>query len=215
MINTLINADCLQVLPKIKSKTIDLILTDIPYGEVNRSSNGLRNLTKETADHVTFNLEDFLSEVNRVCRGTHYIFCGTLQISTILYYFKQNKLSTRLCVWQKSNPSPMNGQHLWLSGLETCAFAKNNHATYHEHCKTGIWKYPCGRNKHHPTEKPLELMKYLINTSTNEGDLILDPCMGSGTIPLAAKQTGRNYIGIETDPTYYTTATTRLKQSIS
>ena len=210
MINQIINSNCLDILFQIESKSIDLVLTDIPYDEVYRPNNGLRNLDKGNADILTFDLDKFLFEINRICRGSHYIFCGTLQISKILSYFKEVNLSTRMCVWQKSNPSPMNGQHIWLSGLECCAFAKNKNATFNEHCKSGIWKYPSSRNKYHPTEKPLALFKYLIETSTNPGDIILDPCLGAGTTALAAIASGRRYIGIELFKDYYDIALQRI-----
>ena len=63
----------------------------------------------------------------------------------------------------------------------------------------------------HPTQKPLELYKYLIQTFSNEGDLILDPCFGSGNCLLAAKHIGRHYIGFETDHGYYTQAKLRIE----
>ena len=66
----------------------------------------------------------------------------------------------------------------------------------------------------HPTQKPLSLMDYLIRTYTNEGDLILDNCMGSGTVPLAAKNTGRRYIGIESDSDYYAIAVKRVEEHL-
>lgn len=59
----------------------DLTLTDIPYGEVNRSSNGLRNLDKEDADILTFNLQDFLKEIYEVTKSTIIIFCGKEQMT--------------------------------------------------------------------------------------------------------------------------------------
>ena len=63
----------------------------------------------------------------------------------------------------------------------------------------------------HPTQKPLALCEYLIKTYTNEGDLVLDNCMGSGTTCLAAKNLGRQFIGIEKDQEYYNICVERLK----
>ncbi len=63
----------------------------------------------------------------------------------------------------------------------------------------------------HPTQKPIELMRYLVRTYTNPGDVVLDPCMGSGTTCLAAKLEGRGYIGIEREPKYFETAKTRIE----
>ena len=63
----------------------------------------------------------------------------------------------------------------------------------------------------HPTQKPLDLCEYLINTYTNENDLVLDNCMGSGTTAIACINTNRNYIGFELDITYYDLANKRIK----
>jgi len=67
------------------------------------------------------------------------------------------------------------------------------------------------RKSVHPTQKPLDLMRYLVRTYTNPGDVVLDPCMGSGTTCLAAKLEGRGYIGIEREPKYFETAKTRIE----
>ena len=70
------------------------------------------------------------------------------------------------------------------------------------------WKY--SGNKFHPTQKPLDAMKTLVEAFSKPGDLVIDPFMGSGTTCLAAYQAGRNYLGIELDPNYYTIASQRL-----
>lgn len=64
--------------------------------------------------------------------------------------------------------------------------------------------------KYHPTQKPIALMEYLVNTYSNPNDVVLDPCMGSGTTGLACKTTNRQFIGIEKDPEYFQLATTRI-----
>ena len=66
----------------------------------------------------------------------------------------------------------------------------------------------------HPTQKPVALFKYLIETYTNENDLVLDNCIGSGTTAIACKQTGRNFIGIEKDETYFNKANIRLNEEL-
>ena len=68
-------------------------------------------------------------------------------------------------------------------------------------------------NSFHPTQKPVALYEYLIRTYTNEGDAVLDFCMGSGTTGVAAVQLGRRFIGIEIDPTYFAIAEKRIKQA--
>lgn len=65
----------------------------------------------------------------------------------------------------------------------------------------------------HPTQKPVTLMEYLIRTYTNEGDVVLDNCMGSGTTGVACANTGRNFIGIERDPDYFEIARSRIERA--
>lgn len=69
-----------------------------------------------------------------------------------------------------------------------------------------------GGYKLHPTQKPVELMEYLIKTYTNEGDIVLDNCMGSGTTGVACKKTGRHFIGIEKDEKYFEIAAKRIAE---
>lgn len=181
-------------------------------GGVNRSSNGLRNLDKKDADIMTIDLKILIPEIIRVTKGSGYIFCGWGQISEIIEIIRENKLSNRLCVWRKTNPSPMNGQSIWLSGAEFCVYFKKPNATFNEHCKNCVWDFPSGRGKVHPTEKPLKLFQYLITASSNEGDIVCDPFVGSGTTSVSAISLGRSFIGGDINPDYCKIAEDRLNQ---
>ena len=213
MIN-LVNEDCIEAMSKLSDKSIDLTVTDIPYGEVNRKSAGLRNLDKDKADVVNFNLPDLVDELCRLTKGSIYIFCGINQVSTIRETMTKNKMSTRLCIWEKTNPSPMNGDKIWLSGIECCVFGRFPKATFNEHCKNTVFRYPCGRNKIHPTQKPEELIERLVLASSNIGDLVLDPFSGSGTTAVVCKKTNRNFIGFELDKEYYDKAVDRIASTV-
>lgn len=183
---------------------------------VNRSSNGLRNLDKEDADIVTFNIQDFLNKVFDVTKSTIIVFCAKEQLSEIYRFFatKQNegKGTVRQLIYKKTNPSPMNGQNIYLSGIENAVWFKKRGGTFNAHCKNTVFEYPCGRNKLHPTEKNHELLRELIRDNSNEGDIIFDPCCGSGAHCLVAKEEGRNYIGIELNHQYYEVAKERLQR---
>ena len=89
-INKIYNADCMEYMG-VNDSSFNLTLTDIPYGEVNRDSNGLRNLDKNMADVMTFSLDDFLNEVYRITSGTIIIFCGKEQISQIHKFFSEKQ----------------------------------------------------------------------------------------------------------------------------
>lgn len=204
-INNCYNMDCLDGMRQMKEQgmIVDFLLTDIPYGEVNRASNGLRKLDRENADIMTFNLEEYLNLVYEVVRGGYVIFCGTEQVSTIRNFFAKRDCSTRLLIWEKTNPSPMNGDKLYLSGIECAVYAKKANATFNAFCKNTVFRHPIEHRDIHDTPKPLNLWYELLNDNTNEGQLVLDTCLGSFTTAVACHKLKRNYIGFELDKTYF------------
>ena len=101
----------------------------------------------------------------------------------------------------------MNGQYIYLSGVEFAVwFKKSGAKTFNAHCKNTVFKYPNGRSKLHPTEKNHELLKQLILDNSNEGDLIFDPCFGSGSHLFVAKYLNRKYLGFEINNEYFSIA---------
>lgn len=212
----LFNDDCMNVLSTLENGggRVNLTLTDIPYGAVNRE-NGMRVFDKGNADIVTFDLLNFLDKVYSITDGTIIIFCGKEQFSTIFNYFakKQNdkRGTVRQIIWQKSNPAPLQGQYIYLSGIENAVWFKKRGATFNAHCKNTVFKYPNGRSKIHPTEKNHDLIKELILDNSNEGDIVFDPCCGSAAHCLCAEQLNRKYIGVELDKQYFDIAVERIK----
>ncbi len=176
----------------MESNSVNLTLTDIPFGKVNRNDNGLRNLNKENADVITFKLKEFLLEVYRITSGTIIIFCSKEQISEIYDFFNEKQIkklgTVRQIIWEKTNPSPMNGQYIYLSGIENAVWFKKKGVTFNAYCKNPVFKYSCGRSKLHPTEKNHDLLKELILDNSNVNDIVFDPCAGSGSHLLVAKK---------------------------
>lgn len=122
--------------------------------------------------------------------------------------------SHRFCLYDgvlthNCNPSPMNGQSIYLSGIENAVWFKKRGGTFNAHCKNTVFDYPCGRSKIHPTEKNHDLLKELIIDNSNEGDIVFDPCCGSGSHCLVAKENNRQYIGIELNAEWYKIAKER------
>ena len=211
----LLHGDCLERMKEIPDGSVDLILTDIPYDGVNRESNGLRKLDKGKADVITFDIHEFLKEVDRICSGTIIIFCAKNQLSDVFNYFENNKSGTvRQLVWQKSNPSPMNGQHIYLSGIENAIWFKKRGSVFNAHCKNTVFKHPTGRSKLHPTEKNHALLIELILDNSNENQVVLDPCMGSSSTGVACLNTNRKFIGIELDDNYFDIGAERMRNHI-
>ena len=207
------NEDCISFMSNMLTNSVNMTFTDIPYGKVNRDSNGLRILNKDKADIMTFDLQDFLDKVWNVTSSTIIIFCGKEQLSEIYNYFakkqEQKKGTVRQLVWEKSNPSPMNGQYVYLSGIENAVWFKKRGGNVNAHCKNTVFKYPNGRSKMHPTEKNHNLLKEIILDNSNEGDIIFDPCFGSGAHLLVAKENNRQYLGCELCTEYFNIAKSR------
>ena len=216
LLNTVTQGDCLEVMKRIPDGSVDTILTDIPYGAVSRDSNGLRNLDKGVADEFNLDMNTLLNELYRVTRGQIIIFCGKEQFSDIFEFFTNKKGTTRPIVWEKTNPSPMNGQYVYLSGVELAVWFKpRGRKVFNAHCKNTVLKHSNGSRKFHPTQKNIDLWEELILDNTLEGEVILDPFIGSGTTAIAAINTNRNFIGIELEPKYVEIAKRRIDEALT
>src|SRR5690606_13989470 len=120
-----------------------------------------------------------------------------------------------LCGWEKSNPSPMNGDRLWLSSFECCVFGRKRKAWFGEHCQSPIWRGPVERDQVHPTQKPVWLIEKQVKASVPPNGVCLDFCMGSGTTGVACVRTGRRFVGIEIEPKYFEIAVQRIEAELT
>ena len=214
----LLNIDCMEFMRGLQDDCIDLTLTDIPYAEINDigDGGGLRQIKKGKADEATFDLPQFLEEVLRVTKGSIIIFCARGQLSVISNFFiNKPDLTVRQLVWEKTNPSPMNGHLIYLSGIENAIWVRKPKATFNSFCKNTVFRFPSGSSEFHPTEKNHDLLAELINDNSNTGDLIFDPCAGSGSTLLMARKLGRHFIGCELDENYYFKAKKRLYAEVA
>ncbi len=221
--NKIYNIDCMDAMKNMGDNSVDFILTDIPYDGVNRSdssknrinSKALRVLDKQDADIITFDLDEFLSEVIRITSNSLCIFCGYGQLSIIYNTFIKNNLTARIVVWEKTQFSPMNGDIIYGGNVELAVWGKkHNNGVFNAFCKGTVFKYGSGASKIHPTQKNTELFKEIILDNTNPGMLILDPCIGSGTTAIAAIETGRKFIGFEKQEKWYNVANERISEYI-
>jgi site-specific DNA-methyltransferase (adenine-specific) len=204
--------DCLELMRGIKTASVDAVIADIPYNEVNRATGGLRQIDKGIADSSPVDIQMLVAEIARVARSA-YVWCGTEQVSELRREFKRNRMTTRQCVWIKTNPSPMNADKLWLSGMEFCVFARKPKAIFNRYYEIPVWKGPSTRVKGFPCPKPEWLIREQIDASTNINDTVLDPFMGSGTTGVACMQLHRNFIGIEISEQYFDLAKERIEDA--
>lgn len=210
----MIHGDCMEIMPHLPGKFCQMVCTDIPYGTVSkyetRGGKGIRNLDKGLADVVDFDLHTMLGHLIRLCKGSIYIFCSTEQVSGVRAFFVKCKMPTRLLIWEKTNPSPMNGKKMWLSSIECIIFAKHYGAVFNARYRHAVLTYPTRQTRIHPTQKPVSLLKDIISVSSNPGDMVFDPFMGSGSTGVAAFELGRKFFGIEKNFEWFEKAKDRL-----
>jgi site-specific DNA-methyltransferase (adenine-specific) len=220
--------DCLEVMQTIADKSVDLILCDLPYGT-----------TQNKWDSV-IPFDALWSAYERVCRGAVVLTASQPFTSALVQskpeWFRYAwvwekasatghlnakrmpmKLHEDILVFSRA-PAPYNPQGLVPYGKVTRrggnggnfgASGTENLQEFTNYPRS-ILRFANDPKPVHPTQKPVALMEYLIRTYTNEGDTVLDNCMGSGTCGVAAANTGRKFIGIERDPGYFAIATNRI-----
>lgn len=208
--NKLIHGNCIEFMRALPHKTFNHVITDIPYGVVNRDDNGLRTFDKQNADILEFSIQEFVHLVTEVVQNKIFIFCASEQVSEIVSILEDKKFETTLAIWEKTNPSPANGQHLWLSGIECCVIGQYD--VLEDSMNSPIWRFSSGRSKFHPTEKPLSLLEHIIVKYTDKGDFIYDPCSGSSSTLEAAAIHGRLYCGTELCEDYFNYGINRLSK---
>jgi site-specific DNA-methyltransferase (adenine-specific) len=198
MINKVIQGDCLEVMKGIPNKSIDLIITDPPYG-MNFQSNHRKVKHKKIIGDDKFPLEIF-DELFRIAKRGVYVFCRWDNL-------KDLPKPKSVIAWVKNNWSMGDLKHEHGRQWECIAFYNMEEHQFIKRIPDVIQANRTG-NKLHPTEKPVCLIEKII--ACNVGDTILDPFAGSGTTGVACKNLGRNYILIEKEPEYIDIINKRL-----
>jgi len=237
----LFNADMFEVFPTLEDSSIDLLLTDFPYGTLNK---------RNTWDNV-IDYEAFWKEALRICKPNAAIISTAAQPFTSVLISSNYKNFKYTLVWEKSKATGyLNSKKQPLRAHEDIVVFYRKQPTYNPqmiqgkpydkgkavrdteaygvqtksvHVKndTGL-RYPRSvlyfttaesEGKHHPTQKPVDLFRWLIRTYSNEGDVILDPCMGGGTTGIAASVENRKFVGIEREEKYYLVAKERIENT--
>lgn len=203
---TLYLGDCREILPALGK--VDAVVTDIPY-EIGKQSNGLRNIEYGEwdgagASEIAIAVIGSLAHVPSVLTWCHWDQFG--QLSAVLPLRSRRPLA-----WVKPNPTVMNGQNLFLPAFEVAYYGKLAGAWFGGNCVRSVWNGPAPQEREHPTQKPLDLMRWcIINTVPPDGTC-LDPFMGSGTTGVACAKMGRKFIGIEIDLGYFDVACKRIE----
>lgn len=214
-LNKVHNISCLDGMKMMVDCSVDLIVTDPPYKTITGGRNNGKNhkrpkgvlhenngLFKHQTDIKT---DDWIGELYRVLKdGSQcYIFTNTINLEEMLT--KARKVGFQLhnvLVWEKNNCTP---SQWYMKNCEYVLFLRKGKAKWINNIGGSKTVHKFNNivgKKLHPTQKPVDLLKFYIENSSNEGDLVFDPFMGSGSTALAAKELNRNYLGFELDETF-------------
>lgn len=225
------NASCLDYLKTISDNSIDLVLIDPPY-EISRPTNFKNGkpsgkntdrfrITMDFGewDNYTTDMLSVITECHRVLRngGTFICFYDIWKITELQHWLEKKKFKQlRIIIWEKTNPVPINSRINYLTNAREIAVSavKGGKPTFNSKYDNGVYKYPIchDKNRFHPTQKPLELIKKLILKHSHAGDVVLDCFSGSGTTAVACLETGRLFRGCEIDKDFYDKSILRLNE---
>ncbi|MDI6737878.1 MAG: site-specific DNA-methyltransferase [Nanoarchaeota archaeon] len=238
-LNTIVNCECLKGMRQMADNSVDTIITDPPYNisklNDNRSKLNSPIIRRESPLKYDFGEWDNLSRtefldftkswLKECCRvlkegGTIISFFNKEDISFLGWEAKDLGIRTRSIIsWHKTNPVPSFRKVNYLSACEFLWVGSKGEKAWTFNFKQqkemhNFFETPNSSSygeTEHPTEKPLKLLKHLIEIHTNENDIVLDPFMGSGTTAVACIQTGRQYIGFELSEDYCKMSEARIK----
>lgn len=225
----ILRADSRDIIKRIPDNSIDFILTDPPYN-LGQHSTGNIPLPGRTAmnndvaewDMIDFNPEEWADEFIRILKptGNLFIFTSYNQLGR-WYNCLDHKFDTsNFMIWHKTNPAPKIFKAGFLNSCEmifTCWNKKHtwnfiSQAEMHNFIESSICMKPERlSNPKHPAQKPIAILRKMIEIASNENDIVFDPFMGVGSTGVAALDLNRRYIGIEVDDVYFEAAKKRIE----
>ncbi len=233
----LIQGDCLDKMNEIEDGSIDMVMADPPYGTTACKWDSIIDL-----DKMWIHLKRVIKKNVAIVMTASQPFTTTLISSNMKWFkyclvWEKTKASGHLDAnkkplkkhedivvlgnkgWPNYYPQGLKkgvyktGRNVQMSGKVYSQYKNHKFSTWGNYPKSIIKiANPSGKGHIHPTQKPVELMEYLIKTYTNEGETVLDFCMGSGTTGVACKNLNRDFIGIELDKKYFEKAKKRIEE---
>lgn len=204
MIQIICATDCFEYMATMEDNSVQLVLSDIPYNSVSGyKEGGLRKINRLQADREPdgslFDTRRYVRECMRICSGAVFIFCAHQQIPEIMDEMeKAGGKQVRLFVWEKTNPSPMNGQYFYLNSIEHAVCCRQPGLKFNRPCAHPFMIHKTTPNKDlHETVKPQGVLRQIIEDCTQPGDIVFDGTAGSLSTAVAAKALGRGYIVLE------------------
>jgi len=206
--NTIIRGDCIEVLKGIPDASVELVVTDPPYGDNATYGRYCRTIKGNSSPLLGLMA---LHECYRILKknSNAYMFLDVKHLPIVRLFFEQyTSYSIRdFLVWDKMHMGMGNG---FRKRHELIAVLEKGKPEYISRSLANVLNVTRVNTKDHPHKKPVELIEKLILHSSQPGDLILDRFAGSGTACVAAKNLGREFLGIELDETYHAVADARI-----
>ena len=217
--NRLDCGDCLEVIPAYPDKSVDILLTDPPYGQSFVSHRRVVNnevtvpIANDTPEEACELLDKMCAAIKPKLKDNAfiYIFCSwktllqTMQITS-----KHFGAVATVLIWDKLNKGS-GDLDIWGDSYEMIVFHKIGNRKVNKRLDNVIRGLPrLAHSDFHPAEKPVELMEYILKNSGNSNDTVCDPFMGVGAVPLAAQKLGWNYCGVELVDKYFKITKRRL-----
>ena len=225
----LFNADCFDIMQSMidKGETVDTIITDPPYSLdlSGRGTNRISQSKRKQIKDLTFVSDDFDYEkcfdlFLKICKIPNIIlFCSNKQLSRTMSWFENAGLSTTLLVWNKYNAIPACNNS-YIDDVEFIVYVRGKKAPYNNDAPINVkhkiktYPYPHTTIREHPTQKPVELIKELVQLHSFAGQTVFDPFMGSGTTGIACMENNRKFIGVEREEKYFNIAKRRIEDSM-
>jgi site-specific DNA-methyltransferase (adenine-specific) len=208
LINTVLAGDCIEVLPQLSAGSIDFVLTDPPYF--------VRYETRDGRTVQNDNCSDWLipafGEIYRVLKP--HSFCVS--------FYGWPKADLFLSAFRSAGFRPVGHISFVKDYVSRVGYMEGRHEVAYllakgrpcrpEDPPSDVIPFPYQEEDLHPTQKPVSSLALLVDAFSKAGDVVLDPFSGSGSSLVAAKQCGRNYLGIELDPWYVEASTDRLNR---
>lgn len=208
--------DCLEIMNEIPEKSVDLILTDSPYGFGYQSNMKKNKDLPMFYDRNTSWLNEWLYKANKILKddGHLYMFAPVQKIDEFKQKIENFFIIKNILVWDKKSFGMGDLYGQYAPSYEFIIFAvKEQGKKLNGKRERDLLSFNKCKPELHPTQKPVELLKYLIEKSSNENDTVLDPFMGSGSTGVAAKELNRNFIGMELDEKYFNIAKERIENA--
>ena len=203
-LNEVVCSDWKTAVKKLPDHCIELVVTDPPYG-MNFQSNHRKEKHKKIEGDVSLEwVGSWVAELKRLCKAeAHlYVFCSWHNVDVFKRELGALFNVKNILIWEKNNIGMGDLEGDYAPKYEMCIFCSNGVKKLNGGRDANILKARRTQNENHPTEKPVNLIQYLIEKSSKKGDIVLDTFAGSFSTARAAKATHRHFLCFEIEPEY-------------